>query len=403
MFSNRFFLFGFPYFLFLLQTSSALSFGLIPSPVIAGESISIQWVLNGSEPLNGWELWFGGDGSAIKLTEIPPLVNSTVVSFPGSNGTFRAMSGLSLLARSEEVDVAPGATSFSSSSSVVVGTTASSLSSGVADPPPTSTPSSGPKRSDRTTAVVLGITTGLLAVIAVIVLASVAICIFRRRLRRLRRSEAAFEKFSTTPDAEGKFAAPEISAPYKIHFRDGFPPQRSSSLPVANFPRRVSFANDSLHPQYLVSRLRELAREDESFTGTSGVTSESSSDVSSSNSRSDPLSESLSYESVPPQLPPSKRRSDISPTKSLPAIPESLVDVDSTEGGGEEASTVERAHRNTFSFPPPDEQRNSLGLHSNASRESCTIQPRGHLSTVTGITSTTMNSPLEFRFNPPRQ
>ncbi|KAK7039693.1 hypothetical protein R3P38DRAFT_3349830 [Favolaschia claudopus] len=381
---------------FSLCTSSALIFGPISSPLVAGDPISIQWVLDGSEPPNGWELWFGGDGSAIKLTEIPPLVNSTVVSFPGSNGRFRALSRLSLLATSEEVDVAPGATPSSSSSSVV-----SSLSSGVADPPPTSTPSSGSKTSSRTTAVVLGITTGLLSVIAVIVLASVALCIFRRRLRRLRRSEAALEKLSTTPDAEGKFVAPEIAAPYKIHFRDGFPPERSSSLPAANFPRRVSFANDSLHPPYLKSRLRELAHsEDESFTGTSGLTSESSSEVSSSNSCSDPLSGSLSYESVPPQVPPSRRRSDISPTKSLPPIPESLVDFDSTEGGGEGASTVERAHRNTFSFPPPDEQRNSLGLHSNASRESCTIQPRGHLSAVTGITSTTMNSPLEFRFNP---
>jgi hypothetical protein len=73
--------------LFLLLSrfpqASSLTFEPILGPFNTGEQVPIQWTLDDSEPADGWELWFGGEGSAFKLANIPPLVVSTAVPFPG--------------------------------------------------------------------------------------------------------------------------------------------------------------------------------------------------------------------------------------------------------------------------------------------------------------------------------
>ncbi|KAJ6566887.1 hypothetical protein B0H19DRAFT_715159 [Mycena capillaripes] len=243
MFFHRIHFFGFLLLILQFQQASALTFRPIVGPFVIGAPVPVGWTLDGSEPLNGWELWFDAGGSGIKLADIAPLTTSTVVSFPGSNGTFQGFSGPRVLAISNEVDLAFvtgtatfSATVISGSSSFTSGS--SSSASITATSPPSESPSSvaesamPSKSSAFTTEALLGIVVGTLAVIA---------------------NAYPFD----AADVE-KQLAKQIT-PFHAQAPPIFSPPRVSSLLPPPLPTAVSASSSDLQRQaYLNSQLQKL-------------------------------------------------------------------------------------------------------------------------------------------------
>ncbi|KAF7360678.1 hypothetical protein MVEN_00799500 [Mycena venus] len=138
-----------------LPQAVALTFLPITGTYAPNAQIPIQWSLDGSEPGDGWDLWFKTGGVSIQLAAIPPLATAALVPFPGSNGTFQAMTGTTVFASSNEVDVqistesitSTTTTTFSASvisdsSSSASGSGTSSFSGGVGSTAATSLPTS---------------------------------------------------------------------------------------------------------------------------------------------------------------------------------------------------------------------------------------------------------------------
>ncbi|KAJ6479911.1 hypothetical protein C8R47DRAFT_1136393 [Mycena vitilis] len=264
-------------FLFVLllhfQRALALTFAPIIGPFAPGAQVSIAWTLDGSEPLNGWELWFDAGGSAVRVGNVPPLTVSTAVPFPGSNGTFQGLDGIHLMASSNEVDVTTpilptlsitATATFSasvisgSSSSVVPGSSSSASILGAATSPATPSASSAAESSRPTkasaisTEAILGIIVGTLAVIAVIVFASISL--FVRRRRRAATSAYPFE----AADVEKQLAIAQQSTPFHMQDQSPSPPPRGSSRPRPPPNSRPSSEADLRRTAYLNSQLQRL-------------------------------------------------------------------------------------------------------------------------------------------------
>ncbi|KAJ7257185.1 hypothetical protein B0H12DRAFT_1111377 [Mycena haematopus] len=252
MFFHRIrFFFGF-FLLFLqCQQVSALTFAPIVGPFVTGARVPIEWTLDGFEPSNGWELWFNAGGFSTKLLNVPPLTVSAVVAFPGSNGVFQGLSGTTVLATSNEVDLAAtGVTATTTfSASVVSGsatvTSVPSRSSTAGSPTPS-------KSSAFSTAALLGIAVGTLAVIAVIVLASVSLFVYRRR--RVAATSRAYP--FNAADVEKQLAL-KIT-PFDPDARGPPPPPRGSSLPQPPPPAARPSQSDLRRQAYLNSQLDKL-------------------------------------------------------------------------------------------------------------------------------------------------
>ncbi|KAJ6561358.1 hypothetical protein B0H10DRAFT_2445649, partial [Mycena sp. CBHHK59/15] len=102
-------IYWFWFFLFArhVQDVVALTFDPVVGPILAGTELTLQWTLDGSEPAQGWDIWFFASGSGVRLVSVAAPSTSVVVTFPGSgNGTFEALSGTQVLATSNEVDLA---------------------------------------------------------------------------------------------------------------------------------------------------------------------------------------------------------------------------------------------------------------------------------------------------------
>ncbi|KAJ7192697.1 hypothetical protein GGX14DRAFT_479669 [Mycena pura] len=252
--------FGLLFLVFLIHYASALAFDPVAGPFAKGAQVPLSWTLDGTEPAAGWELWFNGGGSSNHLTNIPPQVVSTVVPFPGVDGTFEGLSGVTTLATSNVVDVAvPPPPSFSAtatfSASVasgfsrttgIVTLTFSSLPSlSTSSSSSSASVSSGvSKKSSTNTGTILGIIAGTLAVIAIIVVASTMLLIQRRRNRRAM-------KVDTYPFAD-KDMENQIT-PFDARPSRSFlpartsPPSRNTSLPLSR-PPVVARRNSPLPP-----------------------------------------------------------------------------------------------------------------------------------------------------------
>ncbi|KAJ7907647.1 hypothetical protein B0H13DRAFT_2662284 [Mycena leptocephala] len=254
----------------LPEQALALTFEPIIGPFVTDALVPIEWTLDGSEPLNGWELWFDAGGSGIKLANIVPLSISTTVPFPGSNGTFQGISGTVVLATSNEVDLATpptiitATTTFSASvisgpstatpsSSRVVSGSSSSVDIAVT---PTSSPSSvtesatPSKGSAFSTAALLAIVVATLVVIAIIAIASIALFVHRRR-----RAAAASDAYPfDASDVEKQLAqriTPFHAKPPPITY-----PPRGSSLPP--LPISASSFSGVMRQAFLNAQLQKL-------------------------------------------------------------------------------------------------------------------------------------------------
>ncbi|KAF7354011.1 hypothetical protein MVEN_01087900 [Mycena venus] len=265
-------------FLFYFQQAVALAFAPIVGPYVTGAQVPIEWTLDGSEPANGWELWFASGGSAIKLLNVPPLTVSTVVPFPGSNGTFRGLSGTVILATSNEVDLAtspvsPTATSTFSAS--VISGSGSVISSNTVGPTTSPSPfqssaaeSAAPSRSSAfQTDAVLGMVVGTLAVITVIVLGSVFLYVHRRRRAAAASNAYPFDASDVEKQLARRITPFDVQAgppPQESSFPP--PPPRMSSLPqppllslsLPPLPTAASSAGDLRRLAYLNSQLQKL-------------------------------------------------------------------------------------------------------------------------------------------------
>ncbi|KAF8209563.1 hypothetical protein K438DRAFT_1811306 [Mycena galopus ATCC 62051] len=303
MFFLRIHFFGF-FLLFLFsqcQQVFALAFAPIVGPYVKGAQVPVQWTLNGSEPTNGWELWFNAGGSSMNLQSIAPLATSTVAPFPGSNGAFQALSGLVVLATSNKVDlVTAGLTATATFSASVTSGSGSGSSDGPAVTSSAAAESATSATSSAlTTEALLGIVVGTLAVIAVTVLASVSLFVYRRRRVAATSNKFPFEAH----DVEKQLA--EIITPFGTPPLP--PPPRGSSLPRQPLPA-VSSSSDLRRQAYLNAQLQRL-------------------EVAQPNLR-DPESGSIVFgplSSVPSEgLPRPDQDSAVSPTSApLPPIPDS--------------------------------------------------------------------------------
>ncbi|KAJ7729281.1 hypothetical protein B0H14DRAFT_3000104, partial [Mycena olivaceomarginata] len=277
MFFHQVHFFGLFLLLSRFPQASSLTFEPILGPFNTGEQVPIQWTLDDSEPADGWELWFGGGGSAFKLADIPPLVVSTVVPFPGSNGTFRGLSGIVVLATSNEVDVATSACGHNGnhnfSASVISGpssVTSSSTSDvgSTSPPPPTSAAETAkPSRSSAlTTEAILGIVVGTLAVIAALVLVSIFLFV-----RRRRRAAAVTKAYPSETNEVDSLLARRLP-PFDFQ---RWPPPRIS-LPSAR-----SSSGDPTPGAYLNTHVRQLQVPQDTTNTESSMLSSSLSGVSS--------------------------------------------------------------------------------------------------------------------------
>ncbi|KAJ7738729.1 hypothetical protein B0H16DRAFT_1569627 [Mycena metata] len=247
--------------LFQLHQTFALTFASIIGPFVTGAQVPVSWTLDGTEPANGFQLWFSATGSSIKLADIAPGVTSAVVIFPGNgDGVFQAFSGTFLLATSNEVDIAVTTvfSATSTSSTPVFSTSSSSSLSSVTSSTPTSSAAaesnSTTKSSAMTTEALLGIIVGTLAVIAIIVVASVALFIRRRR----RSAADGANAYPFEPQDVEKQLAQQIT-PFDPQARlvPPPPPPRGSSL------RRPPTSSSTTVPssrrqEYLNSQLQRL-------------------------------------------------------------------------------------------------------------------------------------------------
>ncbi|KAK7036143.1 hypothetical protein R3P38DRAFT_2910757 [Favolaschia claudopus] len=283
MFFRHLFFFAVFFVLFYLQVS-AFTFAPITGPFVKGAQVPIRWTLDGFEPASGLELWFSSEGSSIKLQNIPPLSTSAVVPFPGSNGTFQALAGITVLATSNEVDLV----AFSDfptrtfSASILSGPTSrgqSSISSPSSSSPTAAAESVTPSKSSSLSLPgLLGMLAAVLVLVAIIVLASV--CLYVQRRRR-RRAEAALTDADTYPfkadDVEkhlagriSPFHALTVSSPQRPSTASA-PPPRGSSLavpsrryspplpPLPPLPPKVRASTTELKRQaYLNSQLQKL-------------------------------------------------------------------------------------------------------------------------------------------------
>ncbi|KAJ7029707.1 hypothetical protein C8F04DRAFT_1115683 [Mycena alexandri] len=246
--------------LFQLHQAFALAFAPIIGPFVTGAQVPVAWSLDGTEPADGFQLWFSATGSSVKLANIAPGVTSAVVIFPGNgDGVFQALSGTFLLATSNEVNLATTVISATSTSSasVISGSSSTSLESVTSSTPTSSAAAeSNPttKSSAITTEALLGIIVGTLAVIAVIVIASVAL--FIRRRRRTAASAYPFEaqdmekqlaKQITPFDPQARLVPPSLPLP---------PPPRGSSLRRPTTPSTT--VTSSRRQEYLNSQLQRL-------------------------------------------------------------------------------------------------------------------------------------------------
>ncbi|KAJ7119296.1 hypothetical protein C8R43DRAFT_1112442 [Mycena crocata] len=258
---------------FYIQQISALTFNPVVGPYVTGAQVPLTWTLDGSEPATGWELWFSADGAGVKLANIPPPALSTVVPFPGSgNGTFQGLSGTVVLATSNEVDIVAPTTVFASetatfSASVISGPTSSSVDS--ASSSRTSPSSSSVAESSTagdssrsTTSALLGIIVGTLAVIAIIVIVSVALFVHRRR----RVAETAYP--FAAEDVEKQLATKISPFQFSPFPRQPMFPSRSSPplppLPTSNSTPPAT--GDSRRQAYLNSQLHKLEFQQNSGT-----------------------------------------------------------------------------------------------------------------------------------------
>ncbi|KAJ7367457.1 hypothetical protein DFH08DRAFT_828570 [Mycena albidolilacea] len=366
MFFNQVHFFGLFLLLSRFPQASSLTFEPILGPFNTGEQVPIQWTLDDSEPADGWELWFGGGGSAFKLADIPPLVVSTVVPFPGSNGTFRGLSGIVVLATSNEVDVATSAVDTTAtitfSASVISGpssVTSSSTSDvgSTSPPPPTSAAETAkPSRSSAlTTEAILGIVVGTLAVIAALVLASIFLFV-----RRRRRAAAVAKAYPSETNEVDSLLARRLP-PFDFQ---RWPPPRIS-LPSARFS-----SGDPTPGAYLNTHVRQLQVPQDTTNTESSMLSSSLSGVSS-----------VSYESIPP---PSDRRAE----PPGPAI--SHTSPPTTESGSHGAYAVEQLQRHAT----VDRLQNDGSVVSGPSSSSSS---EGTVRQYAPSASTAINSPLQFR------
>nr|GAT47520.1 predicted protein [Mycena chlorophos] len=186
------------------RTTSALVFSAVGGPFAEGAQVALSWELNGTEPSDGWELWFNTGGSSEKLEDIPAGDVSTVISFPGVDGAFQGLAGTTVLATSAEVDAIgsttpaiTGTTTFAASITSGSSTTAGSGSG--ANTAGTSTASSSAqqasassKPSANMTTALLGIIVGTLAVVAIIVVASIMLFVHRRRRAAIANAGNAY-------------------------------------------------------------------------------------------------------------------------------------------------------------------------------------------------------------------
>ncbi|KAF7358939.1 hypothetical protein MSAN_01234300 [Mycena sanguinolenta] len=268
MFFLRIRFFGFFLLLFQCQQVLALTFEPIAGPYVKGAQVPVQWTLDGSEPANGWELWFNEGGSSIKLSDIPLLAISTVVTFPGSNGAFQGVSGTTVLATSNEVDLdATGVTIATTTFSASVVSGSSSIAPDSSSVIPEST-SAAPtvshssaaesvavavsKSSAVNTGALLGIVVATLVVIGVIVFASVSLFVYRRR-----RIAAATDPYPTKNADVEKQLALKIT-PFNTDALGISPPPRGSSLPQPPPPPAKPSPSDLRRQAYLNSQLQKL-------------------------------------------------------------------------------------------------------------------------------------------------
>ncbi|KAJ7057043.1 hypothetical protein C8F01DRAFT_1153196 [Mycena amicta] len=257
-------------FLFFTQYTSALVFGAVGGPFALGDQVPLSWTLDGTEPVTGWELWYNAGGSSSKLENIPFSTVSTVVAFPGVNGTFQGITGTTLLATSAEVDAIPlqttnavfTTTTFSPSKvsgatntggpTTVLSQTLSPSNSAISE---SNAASNSPS---NTTQALLGVIVGTLAVIAIIIIASIMLFVNRRR-RAAREGDSypfapgdvekqlakRITPFPPAPDSPSQplssFESTSRSrtpSPPPLRLRPRIPPLRGTSLPQAHILAR---------------------------------------------------------------------------------------------------------------------------------------------------------------------
>ncbi|KAF7319467.1 hypothetical protein HMN09_00285300 [Mycena chlorophos] len=188
------------------RTTSALVFSAVGGPFAEGAQVALSWELNGTEPSDGWELWFNTGGSSEKLEDIPAGDVSTVISFPGVDGAFQGLAGTTVLATSAEVDAIgsttpaiTGTTTFAASitsgSSTTAGSGANTAGTSTASSTNNSSAqqaSASSKPSANMTTALLGIIVGTLAVVAIIVVASIMLFVHRRRRAAIANAGNAY-------------------------------------------------------------------------------------------------------------------------------------------------------------------------------------------------------------------
>ncbi|KAJ7290336.1 hypothetical protein C8J57DRAFT_1275735 [Mycena rebaudengoi] len=171
------------------QLTLGLAFALVAGPLLQGAVVTLQWTLDGTEPAQGWDIWFATNTASFRLGSASPGSSSIVVTFPGGgDGVFQALSGTQILASSNVVQLAvtsalaTGTQTFSAKETrSIASTTTSMTASGTADPASVSDPS---RMNAPTTGALLGIIAATLAAIAVIVVASISLFLHKRRRHR---------------------------------------------------------------------------------------------------------------------------------------------------------------------------------------------------------------------------
>ncbi|KAF7329831.1 hypothetical protein MKEN_00246500 [Mycena kentingensis (nom. inval.)] len=246
--------------LLVAQCTFALTFGAIGGPYATNAQVPLNWVLDGTEPINGWELWFGGGGRAQKLGNIPFGAVSIVVAFPGFNGTFQGLTGTTVLAVSSEVDalsvpttpIVTATETFSVSETSGTGTGQSTppvqSPESTSGPDNTTTADSNPASvsQSHTTEALLGIIVGTLAVIAIIVVASIMLFVSRRR-----RNAKSVDTYPFAPeDVEKQLAIAKRITPFPV-----LPPETSSSESSLDLTTITSESRTASPPPRTSSRI----------------------------------------------------------------------------------------------------------------------------------------------------
>ncbi|CAK5272664.1 unnamed protein product [Mycena citricolor] len=276
-------------FLLLLRPVTALVFAPLnnSSTFLTGESVTLDWTLDGSEPAGGWQLWYHETGVSMEVANVNPGQTSATFPFPGSaSGTFQARDGTAIFATSDLASASnPGSASFTltatrtfsaeitsgATSSASNGVTLSSVfpSSSASVTPSTSSVAAASNSTARTQAI-LGAIVGTLAVIFIIVMVWVILLIRRRRRHQtltFNNEDAEKDSSRSTMPSSISLIASSLESPSRSNStrtimtasEPSSPPRTSrASTPLPAVPEPEPASADARRQLYLSSQLEKL-------------------------------------------------------------------------------------------------------------------------------------------------